>query len=293
MSKDLGNLITDFIQSGYDDKTIQLNVDSDTCGPHNINIVFGKNREYTEDDDSDFVKKIKSFNILDSDDLVFKNGWILRKDGGCSVDNDHNRDFEYKMAYIRKRDLVTKNILRDKDTIDFIVNNDMDNNTNNEITDDLNKECDNESVSGEFSGVMYEDFISANMNINNINLINGDDIVLKSSYCNVLFSYPLFENTVVFRLVADDAIIGFSARELILKVMQRYHLLWFLCQQYDMENGTIISEDEKKERLAGWPKKNAPFRPVLYYSEWYGNGVMQLEYIKEYDQWDVIMVDYI
>lgn len=291
--------LLDLIESDDPNKLMPLDVTSDTCGPHKIFISAGKGREYSEADDSDFVKQIKSYGVLDEDDLTFKNGWIYRKSGGMGIDTDETRDFDYKWAYVRKRDIITKNTLKNGTRIDFMLlsNNDVtlspfdydtyiNKNTNDQESDEDNDENweDNDT---DANILLYETFVNNNMKIDGLNLMYADETVLKSSYANILFKYPSFENEVVFTIHSDDRVKGFTMKELALKVFRYYHLQVFLCKNYDMENGKMLTEAPDEKTF------NRCFRPVLWESEWTDNGILSLEYCKDTNQWEVLLSDYI
>jgi hypothetical protein len=265
-----------------DIKTFPLNVVSETCGEHQITLSVEKQRDYSDTDDSEFVKKIKSLNVLDEDDITFKNGYIFSKEmpGSWGLDCGFNRDFEYKHTFIKKRDRITKINTEDKCTIDFVL---LPNGTNIEdIVDDEYDGIPAENV------LMYETFVNNGMSVDNLNLHGENDIVLKSSYCNILLGYPVnYKEHVVFTVHADDEIVGFSRKELALKAMQRYYLLWYLCKNYDITKGTIVSEELAKER------KIVMFEPTAYFDEWTNNGLVSLEYKKETDQWEFNCYEYI
>ena len=273
-SSDFINTMTELIQTDGAPKSLPLQVTSDTCGPHEIKLVFGGTREYSVDDDSELVKKIKSFNVLDDTDLTFKGGYIFRKSGGFGLDDPFSRDFEYKCAYINKRDANTKKDLQDKEQIDFIL-------IPNGLTID---DFENEDVDKEEFILEYQKFINNSMKIDGLGLFQGDNIALNSSYCNVLYKYPMFQNHTVFTIQADDEITGFTKKELALKIMQRYHMLYFLSKNYDIEKGIITQNDMGRKAI---------FRPVMYDDQWSDNGVLCLQYHKDLDQWEFICADYI
>lgn len=108
------------------------------------------------------------------------------------------------------------------------------------------------------------------------------------SYCNILFEYPVsYREYTCFTVHADDRMIGFSRKELALKAMQRYHLMWYLCKNYDITKGTIVSEELAKER------KIIIFEPMAFVDEWTLNGLVSLVYKKDTDQWRFNCYDYI
>jgi len=274
------NLLKSCIESD-DIKSFPLNVVSDTCGQHQITISVEKHKDYSETDDSDFVKMIKSLNVLDEDDITFKNGYIFSKEspGSFGLDCTMNRDFYYRITFTKKRDRLTKNSTDNKSTIDFIL---LPEGTNIEnVVDDEYDGIPDDNV------LFYDKFVNNNMSIDNLGLHVPDDIVLKSSYCNILFDYPVnYKEHTVFTVHANDEIVGFTRKELALKVMQRYHLMWYLCKNYDVEKGMIVSDELAKER------KITIFESNFYTSDWTDNGVVSLIYKKETDQWIVNCYEY-
>ncbi len=184
-----------------------------------------------------------------------------------------------KIAFIKDRDSDTKNNTEDDISIDFILNP----NGNSELPkldddDDIPTEC----------VLLYETFVKNKMSIDGLGLINADDVVLKSSYCNILFNYPVnCRENIVFTIHADNDTIGFTRKELALKSMQKYHLMLYLYKNYDVEKGMIVSNELAKER------KITMFSPSRYDDEWTDNGLLNLIYCKELDQWIFNCYDYI
>jgi hypothetical protein len=280
---DVINVMKEMIQTDDAQKSIPLNVISKT-GPQQVTLCFPKVREYSENDDSEFVKKIKSFGILDETDITFKGGYIFGKDGGFALDmNNFQRDFEYKSAYINKRDKITKESLKNDYYIDFVVL------PNDKTMDDYNNYDSDELFDDNIYFITYEKFMQNNMKIDGLNLQNPDEIVLESSYCNVLYSYPGFDDKTAFTIKADDEITGFTRKELALKVMQRYHLLCYLFQNYDKESGCVVSQELAQQR----EERKIMFRSVMYETEWTDNGLKSLIYHKETNQWTFECCNYI
>ena len=116
------------------------------------------------------------------------------------------------------------------------------------------------------------------MSLDNLGLLYEDEIILKSSYANVHFDYPNFKSYVTFSLHADNEMRGFTVKELALKMMQRYHLLYFLFDNYDMTKGKLFPD----KKLIGDTRRC--FRPCLFTGEWY-NGLKCICYDKEFDRW--------
>jgi hypothetical protein len=130
--------------------------------------------------------------------------------------------------------------------------------------------------------------------MDNLGLMFENEIILKSSYANIHYGSPFFNSDVTFTLHADDEVEGFTMKELALKVMQRYHLLGFLYKNYNMDEGKIQSESSETDLFTTKPKSDKYcFRPVLYDSEIFDNGVMGVEYNKDKDHWTIMMYDYV
>lgn len=275
------NAFKNIVSSGVADKVeIPLNVTSKTCGPEQIKIVFGDNKEYNEEDDTELVKQIKATGILDSDDIVHKNGYMMNKTGSILLDIPYLRESNYKQMYIKKRDVKTKQKLENDDQIHFILL------PEGKTLDDFDN-LDDDADLDEYQ-LRYDKFVKNEMKIDGLNLALADEIVLESSYCNILFDYPNFQSNVAFTVHADDDMKGFTRKELALKAMQRFHMLWYLCTNYDMEKGCVIQKD-----VTNIPIREMPFRPTLYLDEYTDNGLLYLLYKKETNQWIFSCCDYI
>jgi len=215
--------------------------------------------------------------------------------GSCSWDCDISRDFTYKWQYIQKRNKITKASLQDDQTISFILQGpnkryeqippfNYDNYMNTAQTSlELNT---NDEERDDYEMLLYQTFVDNGMSVDNLGLVYENEIVLKCSYANILFSHPNFNSNTVFTIHADDEITGFTMKELALKTMQRYHLLFFLFQNYDMQKGIIVDDNTK-------PIDDCCFRPTLWKSEWSDNGLLNLVYNKNTDQWRFECCDYI
>lgn len=172
---------------------------------------------------------------------------------------------------IRERDKITKDSLEDTHSINFIL-----------IPEGITNlpEIDPNDTLPEQFVLTYDKFINNNMCVDNIGLLNANDIVLESSYCNILFNYPVncYEHT-NFTITADDRKIGFRRNELALKAMQKYHLLWYLCKNYDVEKGKIVSNELANERNI------IMFKPNQHINEYTQNGLLNLVYDKKRNHW--------
>ncbi len=251
---------------------------------NNINLSNTFTREYSEKDDSALVKKIKNLKVLDDDEITFKDGYIYNKNEKfCALDTDDTRTFEYKMTYISKRDEITKNNTDDKQSIEFVLVPEGKTIRDIKILDKYDDMYDGEFV------LLHETFANNNMSIDGLGLYGEDDIVLKSSYCNLLLEYPCYREKTVFTIYADDDMVGFTRGELALKAMQRFHLKLYLCNNYDVSKGMVVSGELAKKRT----RDQILFEPTMYMDEWDRNGLVSLTYNKETDQWTFICHDYI
>jgi Leucine-rich repeat (LRR) protein len=92
---------------------------------------------------------------------------------------------------------------------------------------------------------MYSDFVDNHMTVQG--LARENDIVLLCSSIKVMFNYPN-RDEIIMTINADDAMKGFNMGELALKVMQRYHMLYYLNYNYDMKIGKVIDKPHTFER---------------------------------------------
>lgn len=131
------------------------------------------------------------------------------------------------------------------------------------------------------SEIMYDEFIN-NPTLKDIGLLNKDQIVLKSSYIYILFNNPNFNSDTIFKLTADNELEGFTREELAVKIMQRYHLIYFLFKNYDMKKG-IIKEVPTDIDINN--RSDICFRPLLYETDYTINGLSYIIYDQEKDYW--------
>lgn len=225
--------------------------------------------------DSDLVKEIKSFNILTEDDICVKNGWI-HVGGSCGIDDKFQIDFWYKYAYQKKRDQITIDNLKNDCIIEFTMD------TGKEVPvfnyDTFINKLYNDELSDEDSEcILYEEFVKT-MTVGK--LVYDNEIILKCSYINVHFKYPMRQTDVTFKMMADNEMNGFTLNELALKVMQKYHMLVFMWQNYDLKQGIIN------------PGVHNCFQPFMYECDWLMNGVTGLQYDKPTNTWEVLLIDY-
>lgn len=134
----------------------------------------------------------------------------------------------------------------------------------------------------DYEGIYYEDFVANNMQVQEIE--GGNDIVIEANYIHIFFDTPCFSDQPTFTITTDNETIGFTRKELILKVMQLFHMLYYLYKNYDMENGTITTNDISYDKKC--------FRPLLADYDYNDNGVVGLKYDKLYNRWNVLMINY-
>ena len=230
-------------------------------------------REHSEDDDSDFIKRLKATGLVSTNDFQWIDGYIVQP-GQCMIVDTHKfRDMMYKLLYIKRRDQQTRDKLIDKQFIRFIIGEEC----KDEERDEEREKCDNEYM-------MYEDFIKNGMKIEN--LARADDLMLACSKCDICFDYPC-KDSVIYTIRANDEIVGFTRKELALKVMQLYCMMAFNYKNYDKTTAQITNMESMP--------KNAPqriFSPIND-EEWEENGMGGIRYNKEKDYWVCQCLHYI
>lgn len=183
------------------------------------------------------------------------------------------QEFNARQNTIKARDTFTRDTTSDGSTIDFVLIPDGKTINESKSMDDYDDELHHDFV------LTYEKFLDNNMQIEGLNLHEPEELVLASSYCNILFNYPCRRQSTVFSIRADSDITGFTRKELALKAMRLYHLKVYLCKNYDITKGCIVSDELAKER------KIVIFEPAMYMGEWERNGLVSLTYQKNVDQW--------
>jgi hypothetical protein len=250
-----------------EDGNVQINTTikcEDTGQNEQIKIVFENSPEFDPTYESEQITFIKESGLMPEDEIKFEKGYMFFKDGGFSVDDPWQREFHYKHTYISNRDKKTKESLQDNQTIKFC---NINHNSDDENEDDYENT----------HGLLYKEFLD-----NKIELKEPDELVLAQSYISVRFNSPVFRDHTTFTILANDEMKGFTRKELAIKCMKYFHLQYYLCQHYDMNEGCF-----KQDHGTGL------FRPVLYYDEYTENGLSALEYYKEKDYWLFICMDYI
>lgn len=217
-----------------------------------ITIEFSKDKNYDLNYESDLIKHIKSKNILNENDIKYVDGYIVTSTNRCTIDTPWYRDYIYKDLYTDKKDKMVKDKLVDKQSID--------------IYDD-EKKC-----------IWYEDYKQGKY---------GESIIFEMSYIDVLYTYPNCMEYIMFRIVADDKVKGFTKHELIMKLYERYHLIYSLSKHWDMKEGIY---DGNIDNCNNCNKGN--FKCVFDY-QYYNNGIHHLEYNLKKELWVTEMLDYL
>jgi hypothetical protein len=118
--------------------------------------------------------------------------------------------------------------LRDKHTISSLTNK------NYIYFNDLNMVTAEPDDSARRTGVKYSAFIK-----NTYKLEDSDALILPCSYIIIHYCYPCCRDPVTFTIRADDDINGFTRLELMKKAMERYHLIYYLSENYNISKGIV------------------------------------------------------
>ena len=140
--------------------------------------------------------------------------------------------------------------------------------TNSNYSDDSDDENE---------GIDYKDFVDNNMQLPAIK--GKDEIVINMSYANIWFGFPCYGDSPVFKIKANNEKIGFTREELALKIFRRFHMLYFLYKNYDMEKGVISTEITESKQC---------FQPLCGEYDYCDNGIYGVEYNKTLDRWEVL-----
>lgn len=268
-----------------------------------ITIGFYRDKSFDPNYESEEIKTIKESGLIPEDEIKFENGYMYFNNGGFSIDTPRERDFHYRIEYIKYNNKKTIESLQDKQTITFYH------------PDHVIPESDY-SDGDELEGLYYDDFLA-----NKLNLENPDEIVLAQSYIRLHFNSPTYRDHTTFTIHADDEMKGFTRKELAIKCMKYYHMQYYLSQNYDLDKGCFIEskainqvynkdsefnqaleENHRKNPSMDWLFKESEktikfpepiFHPVLYNDEYTNNGLKELEYNKENKHWVFICIDYI
>lgn len=136
-------------------------------------------------------------------------------------------------------------------------------------------------------GILYNDFRNDGMIINK--LIAADDIVLEISSVVIVFTYPCKDRT-TFTIVSENDITGFSRKELALKIMRYYHMMYYMALNYDLEKGAF--DENFGERFIDKSYGKRAFAPIAFY-EYIDNGIINITYEKGRNEWIVNTIDHI
>lgn len=126
----------------------------------------------------------------------------------------------------------------------------------------------------------HDVFVNNDMKIEGLGLVGSNDIVINQPECNIYFNWPMTEDYVTYRLVADNKNIGFTRGEIALKAMQKYHMMAFICNNYDSAKGCVRYEDNSRGDVY---KKT--FGNFMWIQPYYGNGLWHLIYEADYDRY--------
>ena len=214
--------------------------------------------------ESDLVKFVEESGVIPDGIIELNNGGITvyNEDGTLSssgIASASSIDFHYKYQYLRYRDKNTIGKLKDKDKIPF-----ADDAKSSDKSDDESK------------GIRYQSFIE-----NNYKLNDPDKIIFPCSYIDIHFNSPCWKDHVTFRINAEDEMLGFRRLELMKRALERYHLLYYLFKNYNIEEGKINPENP-----------SYLFSPVLYSNEYTDNGLKSLIYNKELNYWVFECIEY-
>lgn len=221
--------------------------------------------------ENDVIRFIRTSGVVPENAIEISHGCISSYDENgkmiqSGIANAGAIEFVYKQQYERFRNKRTRDSLKDGDAIYFSDKNAPP------------PEEDESSEEGELvNGLHYKAFMAKTFDLE-----RPDDIVLESSFIDIFYSNPCWKERVTFTIWADDPMKGFTRKELAIKAMQRFHLLYYLCDNYNMEEGKIDPE-----------RSTCSFSPVLYLNEYTDNGLYSLCYQIEEKRWEFITIDYV
>lgn len=133
---------------------------------------------------------------------------------------------------------------------------------------------------GDHDILPHDKFVENGMKLDGLDLIGENDIVINKPDCNIYFDWPMSEEYVTFRIMADNKDVGFTRGEIALKAMQKYHMLAFLSNNYDNAEGKIRNEDNHKSQTY-----EKVFSNYYWHDGYYGNGLWFLKYEEKFDRW--------
>lgn len=218
-----------------------------------------------EDYETELIKFIKQSGVI-PEGLIRRTGNSIASydENGklehCGIANAGSVEFTYRSKYLRCRDKKTKESLKDNDVIEFTKG-------------ELDKTVENDSSDDEDSGITYKAFMEKTYKLK-----DPDRLVLPCNYIRINYNYPCWREPVTFTIVADDEINGFTRVELMKKCLQRYHLLYYLSTNYNVDEGKI--SDKPSGLFSGM------------FNSYTTNGIKSLRYSKERNYWIFECIEY-
>lgn len=214
-----------------------------------------------EDYETDLIKFIKQSGIIPEGQIKKEGDWISSYDDNGKLEhsgiaNAGAIELKYKLKYVKCRDKKTIEALNDKQEILFLDE------TNNIPNND-------DSSDNEYTGITYKSFMDKTYKLQ-----DPDTIVLPCSYINIHFDHPCWQEHVTFRIPAEDEIKGFTRHEIMKRALERFHLIYYIFRNYNVEEGKMNSENP-----------SCLFHPVLWSDEYTTNGLHSLIYNKKHDYW--------
>lgn len=144
-------------------------------------------------------------------------------------------------------------------------------------------ESDNGEESQDIDGIYYDEF-AKNMRIPELK--NSNEVVIQMSYADISFEEICVDMMPIFRIHADNESFGFTRAELLTKLFEIYHMLYFIYKNYNMQNGLISANMNNVK----W--KNRCFRPLIGDYDYESNGIYSLEFNKQRGIWIVQFLHY-
>ncbi|ARF11289.1 hypothetical protein Klosneuvirus_1_146 [Klosneuvirus KNV1] len=217
----------------------------------------------SEDYESDLIKFIKQSGVIPEGSIKRTDNWISSYDEngkleGSGIANAGSIELTYKLKYINCRDKKTIELLEDKQIISFI----------DESVPSITP-TENDSSDDEDSGIRYKAYMDKTYKLQ-----DPDIIVHPCSYVNIHYDTPNWKEHATFRIPADDEIKGFTRHELMKKALERFHMLYYIFSNYNIDDGKVNPE-----------KPSCLFHPLLFINDYTDNGLRCLEYNKEKNYW--------
>lgn len=227
-----------------------------------------------EEYESDLLKFIKDSEIIPEGCIkISKKGISVYKTNGelesWAIASPATIEFTYKYKYIELRDKKTLESIKDNfsivfdDAVKSVVN----------VHDGSSEEDDSDDAGGD--GITYKSFMEKTYELE-----DPEDLVLPCSYILIHYNNPCWKESVTFHIPADDEMLGFKRLELMKKSMERFHLLYYLFINYNVEEGKINPD-----------RSSYLFHPLISRDEYTDNGLRCLTYNKEKDYWIFKCID--